>query len=143
MEPENIHTAIMTAHCYLDLKEYESALKYYFRVEYKDPGNLKILRPIAYCYFALGRFDDSEKYFERLSAGKLNPHDLINKGHLALCKGKKKEAIDLYRQSIVGGQMSKEEFMAIFSEDKPMLISLGVAPEDLPILLDYLLFAIG
>ena len=143
MEPENIHIAIMTAHCYLDLKEYESALKYYFRVEYQDPGNLKILRPIAYCYFALGRFDDSEKYFERLSAGKLNSHDLINKGHLALCRGKKKEAIDLYRQSIVGGQMSKEEFMAIFSEDKPLLISLGVEAEDLPILLDYLLFAIG
>ncbi|MCK7532491.1 MAG: hypothetical protein MZV63_16395 [Marinilabiliales bacterium] len=55
MEPENIHTAIMTAHCYLDLKEYEKALKYYFRVEYNDPGNLKILRPIAYCYFALGQ----------------------------------------------------------------------------------------
>ena len=27
MEPENVHTAIMIAHCYLDLKEYETALK--------------------------------------------------------------------------------------------------------------------
>ncbi len=143
MEPENIHTAIMTAHCYLDLKEYESALKYYFKVEYREPGNLKILRPIAYCYFALGRFDDSEKYYERLSAGKLNAHDLVNKGHLALCDGKKKEAIDLYRKSIIGCEMTKEEFMAIFAEDKPLLLSLGVDPDDLPILLDYLLFAIG
>ncbi len=143
MEPENIHTAIMTAHCYLDLKEYEEALKYYFKVEYQDPGNLKILRPIAYCYFALGRFDDSEKYYERLSAGKLNAHDLINKGHLNLCRGDKKEAIDLYRKSIVGGELSKEEFMAIFSEDKPLLISLGMKEDDLPIVLDYLLFAIG
>ena len=143
MEPENIHTAIMTAHCYLDLKDYEEALKYYFKVEYQDPGNLKILRPIAYCYFALGRFDDSEKYYERLSAGKLNAHDLINKGHLNLCRGDKKEAIDLYRKSIVGGELSKEEFMAIFSEDKPLLISLGMKEDDLPIVLDYLLFAIG
>jgi tetratricopeptide (TPR) repeat protein len=143
MEPENIHTAIMTAHCYLDLKEYESALKYYFRVEYSDPGNLKILRPIAYCYFALGRFDDSEKYYDRLSYGKLNSHDLINKGHLALCRGKKKEAIDLYKQSIIGGEISKEEFMTIFTEDKPLLLLHGVDPDDLPILLDYLLFIIG
>jgi len=143
LEPENIHTEIMTAHCYLDLKEYEKALKHYFRVEYNDPGNLKILRPIAYCYFALGRFDDSEKYYERLSAGKLNAHDLINMGHLALCRGKKKDATDLYRQSIQIGEFSKEKFMAIFAEDQHLLISLGVNADDLPILLDYLLFIVG
>jgi tetratricopeptide (TPR) repeat protein len=143
MEPDNIHTVIMIAHCYLDLKNYEEALKYYFRIEYKEPGNLKILRPIAYCYLALGRYNDSEKYYERLSAGKLNAHDLINKGHLALCKGNKKEAIDLYRQCIVSGELSEDQFMSIFSEDRTLLISLGVNPDDLPILLDYLLFLIG
>jgi tetratricopeptide (TPR) repeat protein len=133
----------MTAHCYLDLKEYEEALKHYFRVEYNDPGNIRILRPIAYCYFALGRFEDSEKYYERLSAGKLNAHDLINMGHLALCQGRKKEAIDLYRRSILSGELTTEKFMATFSEDKSLLISLGVNGDDLPILLDYLLFIIG
>jgi len=143
MEPENIHTAIMTAHCYLDLKEYDQALKHYFMVEYKDPGNIKILRPIAYCFFALGRFDDSEKYYERLSEGKLNAHDFINMGHLALCKGKKKEAIDLYKQSIVNGEITKEKFIAVFSEDRTLLVSLGVNQDDLPILLDFLLFTIG
>ena len=78
-----------------------------------------------------------------LSAGKLNAHDQINKGHLALCKGNKKEAIDFYRQSIISGELSKEQFMAIFAEDRALLISLGVNPDDLPILLDYLLFIIG
>jgi len=143
MEPENLHTAIMIAHCYLDLKDYEMALKNYFRVEYNDPGNLKILRPIAYCYFALGRFDDSEKYYERLSAGKLNAHDLINMGHLALCKGNKKDAVDFYRRSIVSGEISKEKFITTFNEDRQMLVSLGVNADDLPIVLDYLLFIIG
>ncbi|MBK7628256.1 MAG: tetratricopeptide repeat protein [Bacteroidales bacterium] len=143
MEPENIHTAIMVAHCYLDLKDYDNALKYYFRIEYREPGNLKILRPIAFCYFALGRFDDSEKYYDRLSESKLTAHDFINKGHLALCKGEKKEAIALYRQSIISGEISKDQFMSIFSEDSSLLISLGVNQDDLPILLDYLLFTIG
>ncbi len=143
MEPENIHTTIMTAHCYLDLKEYEEALKHYFRIEYNDPGNLKILRPIAYCYFALGRLDDSEKYYERLSTDKLNAHDLINLGHIALCKGKKREAISYYKQSIISGEITTNTFMAIFSEDRPLLISSGVNPDDMPILLDYLLFSIS
>jgi tetratricopeptide (TPR) repeat protein len=143
MEPDNIHTVIMTAHCYLDLKDYEQALKYYFRVEYREPDNLKILRPIAYCYFALGRFDDSEKYYDRLSAGKLTAHDLINKGHLALCKGSKREAVDLYRQSITSDEITKEQFMSVFAGDQGLLISLGVNPDDMPILLDHLLFSIG
>jgi len=143
MEPENIHTVIMTAHCYLDLKDYENALKFYFRIEYNEPGNIKILRPIAYCFFALGRFDDSEKYYERLSEGKPNPHDQINRGHLALCKGKKKEAIDFYRQSIISGELTKEQFLSIFAEDRVLLISHGINPDDLPIILDYLLFMIA
>lgn len=143
LEPENIHTIIMIAHCYLDLKRYDEALKYYFRVEYKEPGNLKILRPIAFCYFALARFDESEKYYDRLSAGKLTVHDHINKGHLALCRGNKKEAVELYKQSILSGELSKDQFISIFAEDKDLLISLGVNTDDLPILLDYLLFIIG
>ncbi|HBH83658.1 MAG: hypothetical protein A2X05_06320 [Bacteroidetes bacterium GWE2_41_25] len=143
MEPENIHTVIMTAHCYLDLKDYDQALKNYFRVEYREPENLKILRPIAYCYFALGRFEDSEKYYDRLSAGKLTAHDLINKGHLALCNGEKRVAVDLYRQSISSDEITKEQFITIFAGDQELLTSLGVNPDDLPILLDYLLFSIA
>jgi tetratricopeptide (TPR) repeat protein len=140
LEPENIHTMMMIAHCYLDLKKYEPALKYYFKVEYMEPGNIKILRPIAWCYFALGRIDDSEKYYERLSAEKLTAHDLINKGHLALCKGDKKEAADLYRRSIATGEISKEDFMRILSDDKPILLGNSVDSDDIPILLDYLFY---
>jgi tetratricopeptide (TPR) repeat protein len=130
----------MIAHCYLDLKEYESALKYYFRAEYKEPGNIKILRPIAWCYFALGRLDDSEKYYERLADVKLTAHDLINRGHLALCKGNKKEAAEFYKQSIVIGEITKDDFLRILSEDKVLLTANGVNPDDLPILMDYLFY---
>ena len=47
------------------------------------------------------------------------------------------------RESIIGGEITKEEFISIFSEDRTLLSGLGVATEELPILLDYLLFAIG
>ena len=140
MDPSNIHTIIMIAHCYLDLKDYEQALKYYFKVEYTDPKNLKVLRPIAYCYFALGDFDDSEKYYDRLSVEKLSAHDLINKGHLSLCKGQIKEAVEFYKQSINPDELSIDQFITIFNEDQELLITLGVKPDDISILLDYLLF---
>jgi tetratricopeptide (TPR) repeat protein len=141
-EPDNIHTIIMTAHCYLDMKEYDSALKYYFRVEYLEPGNIKVLRPIAWCYFALGRFGDSLKYFDRLSTEKLTAHDHINRGHLSLCMGNKKEAVEYYRQSLISGEISREDFLRIINDDKALLTANGVNPEDLPILLDYLFYIV-
>ena len=64
-------------------------------------------------------------------------------GHLALCQGNKKEAVDLYRRSVMSGEITKEKFMTIYSEDRSLLVSSGVNPDDLPILLDYLLFVIG
>ncbi|MGE5419991.1 MAG: tetratricopeptide repeat protein [Chloroflexota bacterium] len=143
MEPDNMHSVLMTGHCYLDLKNYEEALKYYFRIEFSDPLNIKILKPIAYCYFALGRFDDSEKYYDRLAQNKLNAHDQINRGHLALCKGNKREAINFYRQSVLGGELTKDQFLSIFRQDTPLLLSLGVNADDLPIITDYLLFITG
>ena len=143
IEPGNLHTSIMAAHCYLDLRDYEKALNYYFRVEYNEPGNLKILRPIAYCYFALGKFSDSEKYYDRLAEGRLTAHDLINMGHLALCRGNKQEAVEYYRKSLISGELTMDQFMVIFSEDSILLRKLGVDGDDLPIILDYLLFTIG
>ncbi|HEX2920010.1 MAG TPA: tetratricopeptide repeat protein [Bacteroidales bacterium] len=140
MEPENLHSVMMAGHCHLDLKNYEGALKYYFKIEYSEPNNHKILRPIAYCYFALGKFDESEKYFDRISEKMINAHDQINRGHLSLCRGNKRGAINFYRQAISGGELTKDQFIEIFNTDSPMLISLGVDPEDLPIILDYLLF---
>ncbi len=143
MEPDDIHSVLMAGHCYLDLKNYEEALKYYFRIEFSDPLNIKILKPIAYCYFALGRFEDSEKYYDRLAQNKLNAHDQINRGHLALCRGNKREAITYYRQSLLGGELDKDQFMEIFRQDTSLLLSLGVNADDIPIIVDYLLFITG
>jgi hypothetical protein len=61
-------------------------------------------------------------------------------GHLALCKGNRKEAVDLYRRSLLSNEITQEKLMLILSEDKPLLIGSGVNPDDLPILQDYLLF---
>ena len=142
LKPDNIHTTMMIGHCYLDLKEYETALTYYFKVEYNTPGNVKILRPIAYCFWALGRFDDSEKYYQRLSNDILNMHDYINIGHLKLCSGNKKEAVDCYRKSIDSGNISKERFYEIIEEDKDMLVSLGTDADELSLIVDYLFYSI-
>jgi len=53
----------------------------------------------------------------------------------------RKEAADFYRLSIGGNGVPFEEFLAIIADDQPLLTSLGVNPDDLPIILDYVAFS--
>jgi tetratricopeptide (TPR) repeat protein len=139
----DLHTALMIAHCFLDICDYENALKYYFRIEYSNPDNNKVIRPIAWCYLATGKFEESGRYFERLDESSLTVHDKINMGHLALCKGERKNAADLYMMALAGGNMPVDTFLAIIREDSTMLFKNGVSNDELPIILDYVLMTLN
>ncbi|HUW92469.1 MAG TPA: tetratricopeptide repeat protein [Bacteroidales bacterium] len=138
-EPDDLYTVLKIAHCYLDMNEYDNALKYYFKVEYDSPGNVKILRPIAWCYLVTGRLREAAKYFERLSEAGFTPHDRINMGHLAFCQGDTREAAENYLAALEGEEISVEAFINIFRDDSQMLTANGVNPDDLPIVLDFVL----
>jgi tetratricopeptide (TPR) repeat protein len=68
MDPQNMHTIVMIGHCHLDLHDFDAALKYYFKVEYNDPDNIRILKPIAWCYFVQGKYEQSKKYFDKITS---------------------------------------------------------------------------
>jgi len=141
-EPDDLGTVLMVAHCCLDTARYDEALKHYFRAEYENPGNSKVLRPIAWCYLVTGRYAEAEKYFDRLAETGLTPYDRINMGHLALCQGNTRKASEYYLSAVSGGEMSAESFLAAFNDDIPVLEMNGVNPDDLPILLDYVLMTL-
>ena len=139
-DPENMHTLAMIGHSYIDTGDFDSALKYYFKVEYNDPDNVRVLRPIAWCYFVKGELEKSRKYYTRLSGSRLSGHDLINTGHLYLCLGEREQALEYYRKSMTEGKISSEEFIEILEDDTPILSGNGVDSDDLPIIIDHLLF---
>jgi len=140
-EPDDLNTVIIIAHCYLDLENYEEALRYYFRIEYENPGNVKVLRPIAWCYFMTDRLSEAARYFERLADAGLTAHDRINMGHLALCQGDPHRAADHYIEALSSGELTVEAFINIFNDDSSILTARGVNPDDLPIVLDYVLMS--
>jgi len=142
-EPDDLYTILKIAHCYLDMGEYDSALKYYFKVEYDSPGNVKILRPIAWCYLVTGRLTEASKYFKRLAETGLTPHDRINIGHLAFCRGDTREAAENYLAALEDKEISVEAFINIYRDDSQMLSHNGVNPDDLPIVLDFVLMNCG
>jgi hypothetical protein len=60
-------------------------------------------------------------------------------GHLAFCQGDTGEAAGSYLAALEDGKISVEAFINIYREDSQMLTANGVNPEDLPIVLDYVL----
>jgi len=126
----------------LDAKEFEAALKSYFKVEYLQPDNHKVWRPIAWCSLVMGKFDQARKYYSKLQERKPNPYDLMNLGHLEWCDGNRKMALNLYLDSIQRSELTFEQFVESFEEDQSYLIQLGVDAAEIPILLDHLRYSL-
>ena len=163
IDPDNLNNQLNIGHCLLELKRFDQALKCYFKVEYLAPGNKKVWRPIAWCSFLTGKKDQAEKYLLKLISDEPNRHDLINMGHVRWSMGDRKAAIENYKRSISKknapadesgtsqnsgsagknkpndkGGFTQAEFLEVFEEDLPHLISQGIDSEDVPIMLDQL-----
>lgn len=136
----NIHVAI--GHCHLELKNHNEALKCYFKVEYLSPGNEKVWRPIGWCSLLVGKKEQAERYYNKLIHREPNKYDLLNMGHVQLCLGRRKEALDYYQQSILQADNTIKEFLSAFEEDLQHLLAQGVNPDDIPILLDQVRYAL-
>ena len=64
IQPENLSVQMNIGHCYVEQKDYEEALKYYFKVDYLDPEGGKAWRPIAWCSFLVGKKEQAVYRYE-------------------------------------------------------------------------------
>lgn len=138
IDSEDLNNQLNIGHCLLELDEYDEALKCYFKVEYLAPGNKKVWRPIAWCSFLTGKKEQAEKYFIQLIEDEPNKHDYMNMGHVQWSLNNRKAALDYYQKSISKNGFSEAEFLEVFGEDLPHLISQGIDSDDVPIMLDQL-----
>jgi len=141
MEPDNMNIVMNTANCYLNLKDYKKALHYYYKVEFNFNENLRICRPIAWCLFVSGDFEKSGEYFLKLiGQGKANKYDYMNFGHVKWVSGNRQEAAELYYKSIHEPDNDFDSFFRGFKDDEPLLLKYGIKPDEIQLMLDYLLF---
>jgi tetratricopeptide (TPR) repeat protein len=144
IKPDDLAIQAQIGQCHLSLKNFEEALNSYSKVLYFQPVNLKVLRPIAYCQFVLGKLDHAEESYQKILLGSESPgpFDLMNAGHVKLCLHKRKEALSLYMKSKTDLLFTTNLFQSAFEEDIPYLLKNGISKEDLPLLMDYLLFQV-
>jgi len=140
LSPDDNRNAALVAYCNMRLANYELAIQQYFRLEYLDPENPNLLRPIAWSYFALTDCEKAEKYLDKILGSGKTPgyYDFINAGHVKWALGKRKEAIDLYIRAVQDPGFDSEQLVRTVEEDKPLLLKNGITVSDIPLMLDYL-----
>ena len=138
LQPDDQTIESLIGFCHLKLGNYSTALKHYFKIEYLNPGNPHILRPIAWCYFADGELKKADKYFARIFEGKPGYYDYINYGHLQWALGNKRDAMELYAQSLRDLNFEMEDFLKTMEDDRSILVENGINQKDIPLMLDYL-----
>jgi len=142
LSPDNLSIQLLVGHCYLELKDYPEALKCYFKVEYLSNSKEKAWRPIAWCSFLTGKYNEATDYYTKIMESSPNAIDYLNAGHVQLVVGNNKEALNLYRQALIAQDNSYEKFLESFTVDVPDLLQAGVKTENIPILLDCLMYGI-
>jgi tetratricopeptide (TPR) repeat protein len=141
LQAEDLLTQVQIGQCYLHLKKFDEALEHFSKVRYFQPENMKVIRPVAYCHFILGKLEEAvDFYTEILSSEYPSPYDYMNAGHVQLCFGNRKAALDFYNQCFKDDALTPDLFIAAFEEDRPYLEKNGVSKEEVPLILDYLLF---
>ncbi|MEI6899736.1 MAG: CDC27 family protein, partial [Bacteroidota bacterium] len=141
LKPDDLRLQIQLGQCCLNMKKFAEALEHFGKVRFFQPDNLKVIRPVAYCHFVIGKLEDAAHFYKQiLDSDSPSPFDWMNAGHVQLCLGNKAPALGNYRQSLIVSTFSDETFVDAFEEDIPFLLENGIAREEIPLIMDYLLF---
>lgn len=131
INPDNVSLALTIGHVLLEQNRTSEALQQYFKADLMEGAKHRAWRPIAWCSFLLKDYDRAMDYYDRIARDdKPSAQDLLNRGHVLLCQGDTREAIDVYRQSLRLMEGDSERFRAAFKGDATELRRHGVSAID-------------
>ncbi len=141
LRPDDMNVQLNIGHCFLELEQYEEALNYYFKVDFLSSDNTRAWRSIAWTSFLFRKYDTAQKYYAQIIENKANSHDYLNAGHVELCQGNTKRAVELYTYS---ARMSDgfDKFKNLFDEDLDELAKAGIDSNVLPLIFDKIRYEI-
>ena len=131
MNPENVSLTLTIGHVLLEQNRTKEALQQYYKADLLPGARHRAWRPIAWCSFLLSDYDKALDYYDRISTEDTpSPQDLLNNGHVLLCKGLMQQAIATYRQALKGMDNNGVKFRKAFMADATELRRHGISTVD-------------
>ncbi len=115
----------------------KNALKYLYKADYVNPGDVEVVRRIVDYELNSGNFPKALEKLKRVPSGSFTDGDFRTQGHLLFLQGKFEEAADSYRRTIREDHKHREWKRQIL-DDMPRLEKLGARRSDMLLLLDSL-----
>ena len=141
--PNDLSIQICIGHCHLELKNYNEALKYYFKVDYLDNKSTKAWRPIAWCSFLTGKYDQARNYYKKIMDNQPNTQDFLNAGHTEWALQNIKGALAFYKKAVEKESGDFSKFQEQFNQDIPDLLVAGIEEAEVPLMMDQLRYSLS
>lgn len=131
LTPNNVSLTLTIGHVLLEQNQTSQALQQYFKADLMDNAKHRAWRPIAWCSFLLNDYDRALDYYDRIARDdEPTAQDMLNRGHVLLCKGSTQEAIATYREALRLMDGDSKKFRAAFKGDAMELRRHGVSTVD-------------
>ncbi len=131
LTPNNVSLTLTIGHVLLEQNQTNQALQQYFKADLMDNAKHRAWRPIAWCSFLLNDYDRALDYYDRIARDdEPTAQDMLNRGHVLLCKGSTQEAIATYREALRLMDGDSKKFRAAFKGDAMELRRHGVSTVD-------------
>ncbi len=140
LSPDELNTDLNISKCLIQLNRHAEALKILYKLDAENEGNVKIMRSLFWCNFVTGNVDKALYYSNALLLIMPDYQDYMNAGHIEFCKKNLSVAFNNYSKVIELMDYNWDKFFNLFSEDKKYLLSNGLEPFELNLLLDTLLY---
>ena len=137
LKPDNVANILNVGHCLLEMGRHDEALQRYYQADLLDEKRHRAWRPIAWVSFLTNNFDRALDYYNRIvEDDTATSQDLLNRGHVLLAMQRVSDALDSYKRSLAACKDDKADFVKAFDADRDILIKHGVAPADIPLIID-------
>ncbi len=140
-DPETLATTMAIGNCYLEMGKYAEATKYFYKVDYLDPGSHKARRQLARCLMMQREFEKSKALYDQIINDNPTPQDYLNMGHLALTTGDDVNALNYYKLCKARADGTMETFSQMISQDAEAFVTLGLDPNIIPLILDAITYS--
>ena len=131
LTPNNVSLTLTIGHVLLEQNQTSQALQQYFKADLMENAKHRAWRPIAWCSFLLNDYDRALDYYDRIARDdEPTAQDMLNRGHVLLCKGSTQEAIATYREALRLMDGDSKKFRAAFKGDAMELRRQGVSTVD-------------